>query len=219
VQYNSLGKQSDAYDPLQHHTHYDYDADGRLTKTTYPDNTTEVTTYDNEGHRKTFTDRNNHLTTYNYDTVYQLTSTVYSDNSSTSRVYDAAGQVTSSKDANGNVTQYVYDDAGRSTQTIDALNHSQTRRSSLATGMLRASSSHAQAPTQRARFYIAAAQAFRYCSSCNQTDRIKPRNFLDALGIHSFLVKRLFRRADQCSGWNAAGEADVSRECLSDAVA
>lgn len=41
VEYNSIGKQSATYDPLNHKTSYDYDDMGQLTKVTYAEQTFE----------------------------------------------------------------------------------------------------------------------------------------------------------------------------------
>src|SRR5208282_1387677 len=119
----SIGKQSVTIDQLGRQTSYAYDTLGRLTTTTYPDNTTESTTYDANNNRLTSTDRAGNTTTYTYDADNRLTKTTYSDNSFTQTKYDAAGRVSSTVDANGNSTSYGYDDAGRRITLTDSLNH------------------------------------------------------------------------------------------------
>ncbi|PYT21327.1 MAG: hypothetical protein DMG57_38985, partial [Acidobacteria bacterium] len=99
---------------------------GRLTQTTYPDATTESSTYDAEGDRITSTERAGRATSYAYDSLKRLVTTTYPDTTSTGTTYDAAGEVTAVKDARANLTHYNYDAAGRRSQVIDALNYTST---------------------------------------------------------------------------------------------
>jgi RHS repeat-associated protein len=121
--YNSIGKQSDVFDALNHKTHFDYDNNGRLVTTTYADGKTESVTYDANDRRLTSTDRAGHVTSYNYDAVGRLTKTTFADNSTTQTVYDAAGQTIQTIDGLNNTTAYAYDDAGRRTSITDALSN------------------------------------------------------------------------------------------------
>jgi RHS repeat-associated protein len=120
VVYNTIGKQSDTFDALNHKTHYDYDSNGRLSKVTYPDTTFESYTYDLDDRKLTSTDRAGHTTSYTYDTVGRLTQTTYPDLKFSQTFYDAAGRVTKTVDALGNPTSFGYDDADRRTSVTDA---------------------------------------------------------------------------------------------------
>jgi YD repeat-containing protein len=123
IAFNSIGKQSDTFDALNHKTHFEFDNNGRFVKTTYPDGTFESYSYDANDRRISSTDRAGNTTSYTYDAVGRLTQTSYADNSNTKNVYDAAGQLIKAIDALGNVTQYGYDDAGRRISMTDPLGH------------------------------------------------------------------------------------------------
>jgi len=90
-----------------------YDAYGRLTSTTYPDNTVAAITYDAEGNKLTETDRLGRTTAYTYDALNRVIRTTYPDNSENTQAYDAAGRMISSTDARNNTTTYEYDAANR----------------------------------------------------------------------------------------------------------
>lgn len=102
--------------------HFTYDVYNRLTSTKY-DNVSDTTTYDAEGNKLTYTDRNGQVTTYEYDALNRLVNTIHPDNTSHSVEYDAAGRVTKEVDENGHITTYTYDKAGRRLSVTDALDN------------------------------------------------------------------------------------------------
>ena len=73
-----------------------------MTKTTFPDGTSESSTYDAEGRRLTSTDRAGRVTRSVYDELGRLTQTVFADDATTTTAYDAVGQVVTTTDARGN---------------------------------------------------------------------------------------------------------------------
>ncbi len=106
-------------DAFERVTRYEYDANARLTKTIYPDNTSESITYDANGNEETRTDRQNRLTRMVYDELDRHVRTIHPDASVESTVYDDAGRVQSRTTPAG-TTSYEYDAADRMTASIDA---------------------------------------------------------------------------------------------------
>jgi len=94
---------------------------GRLTKTTFPDLTTEEFTYDAEGRRLTSKDREDRVTTFEYDGLGRLTKTIFPDLTFTENIYDGAGRLVETVDARGKSTFFEYDRAGRRTAVRDPL--------------------------------------------------------------------------------------------------
>jgi RHS repeat-associated protein len=99
---------------------FTYDVYNRLTNTTY-DGVSDTTTYDAEGNKLTYTDRNGHVTTFEYDELNRLVNTLYPDGAVQTVEYDAAGRVSKDVDENGHASAYTYDKAGRRTSMTDAL--------------------------------------------------------------------------------------------------
>ena len=113
-------------------TSYEYDDNGNLTKTTYPDGSTETATYDEDTNDVlTSTDRNGLVTenTYSNGLLTQVktggfvtaTYTYYPE-----ATYGIDGLVEWETDAHGNITEYEYDTKGNVTktkQTIDGVSH------------------------------------------------------------------------------------------------
>ncbi len=113
-------------------THYEYDDNGNLTKTTYPDGSTETATYDEDTNNVlTSTDRNGLVTenTYNNGLLTEvkvggLVTATYSYYPETT--YGIEGLAKQETDAHGNITEYEYDTKGNVTKTkqiIDGVSH------------------------------------------------------------------------------------------------
>ena len=96
-----------------------YDAASRIIARTYPDGTTEHTTYDTLG-RIVRVQHGARVATYAYDRCSRLIR--MSDNSAGTRrfIYDAAGQLVTAVDALGYRTHFEYDAAGQMVRTLDA---------------------------------------------------------------------------------------------------
>ena len=96
-----------------------YDAASRIIARTYPDGTTEHTTYDALG-RIVRVQHGSRTATYAYDRCSRLIR--MSDNSAGNRrfIYDAAGQLVTAVDALGYRTHFEYDAAGQMVRTLDA---------------------------------------------------------------------------------------------------
>jgi RHS repeat-associated protein len=97
-----------ATDTLGRTTSHEYDVYGRRTKTTYPDGSTRLQSYDAEGRITTVTDRDGRTSTLQYDALGRQTGTVNPDGTSTSKTLDAAGRIVTQTDERGNVTTYAY---------------------------------------------------------------------------------------------------------------
>nr|MBA3311784.1 cadherin-like domain-containing protein [Planctomycetaceae bacterium] len=132
--YDAVGRVLTETDPLGNVTAYEYDALGRLIKTTLPDPdgtgslTSPVTTYSYSivGNLLSVTNPLGKTTTYGYDAARRLTSVTDSLNHATAYVYDNLGRLTSDTDANSGVTTYVYDAAGRKTSLTDPVGNTTT---------------------------------------------------------------------------------------------
>jgi RHS repeat-associated protein len=117
--YDGNGKVEWTYDAFGRGTHQEYNSRGLLYKTTHPDNTFEIVTYDAEGRREIATDRRDMATKAVYDALGRVTQTIFLGSGNDTPVtlsstrYDAAGRVWQSTDANNNTVSYGYDDAGR----------------------------------------------------------------------------------------------------------
>jgi RHS repeat-associated protein/uncharacterized repeat protein (TIGR01451 family) len=126
-------------------TQYQYDANNRRIKTTYPDGTFTRVAFNAMGKRSDSIDALGRTTHYDYDDSGRLIKTTYPDQTFESITYDADGHRLTFTDRAGRVmsylydragklvkttypdqtfTQMVYDAAGRTLQTIDALNQS-----------------------------------------------------------------------------------------------
>ncbi|GAA0998349.1 hypothetical protein GCM10009555_097450 [Acrocarpospora macrocephala] len=134
-------------DPLGKTTTYDYDGQGRLVETTYPDGGTVALTYTAAGQVATSTDQLGRTTTFVYngagdmirktspsgsitkftydDAHHRLTETTPLGNLpgadpgqyTTTWTYDNAGRVLTETDGLGNTTTNIYDAVGQLTQT------------------------------------------------------------------------------------------------------
>ena len=96
-----------------------YDAFDRPTTVTYPDSTTDVTTYKNLDVVKT-TDRQGRSTTKTYDAIRELLSTTDPQGRTTSYTWCTCGGLSTLTDANGKVTTWNLDIQGRVTSKVYA---------------------------------------------------------------------------------------------------
>jgi len=119
--YDDRGNKVSETDSQNRTTLYEYTPSNKLSKTTYPDGTSESKTYDAIDNVLSETDREGETTTHEYDGADRLVKTIYPDGTTTGTEYDAAGRTVSTTDQNGNKTSYEYDEGGRKTATIDAL--------------------------------------------------------------------------------------------------
>ena len=119
-------------DPLGRVTDYDYDAIGRLIKTTFAQGTAEEAAqqfeYDLAGNIIAMIDENGERTEYSYDAMNQLVEIIEADPDGedpltspvTTFTYDAAGNKIATTDALFNTTEYSYDAKDRLTAVVDA---------------------------------------------------------------------------------------------------
>ena len=108
----SLGTPVSATDANGRITTFQYDANGRLTKTTHPDGSTQLQTWDALGRRASLTNEEGQTTTFGYDGLGRLVS-VAGLAGSASYTYDQAGNLVTQTDALGRVTRYRYDALNR----------------------------------------------------------------------------------------------------------
>ncbi|WP_062006640.1 RHS repeat domain-containing protein [Arthrobacter alpinus] len=116
--YDSWGRALTATDGRGTTTTYGYDADDRLTSTTFSDSTAAVAyTYNDNGQTLTRVDGAG-TTTYGYDQLGRLTSRVNTAGGGTiSYGYDKASNLASTTDTRGTTT-YTYDDSGVPTSLL-----------------------------------------------------------------------------------------------------
>jgi len=98
-----------------------HDARGNLTGKTFPDGSTETTTYDAENHVLSVTDRDGHTTAYQYDALGRQTKITNPDGTRLLKAYDAVGRLLTQTDERDNVTTYSY--APNKQAVTDALGH------------------------------------------------------------------------------------------------
>lgn len=99
---------------------YEYDDHDRVSRITFPDQTTEEYTYDKEGRKLSVTDRRGNTTLYTYDALGRKVRETYPDNASRRWRYNSIDLITEVIDELGNSTQFEWDAAGRQTKMIDA---------------------------------------------------------------------------------------------------
>jgi RHS repeat-associated protein len=121
--YGRVTKQSSeiASDSVYADTTFEYDKNGRVTKTTDPEGTWWVTVFDERGYTyqsKTGYSTTTHSTaTYSYDGEGRTTKVVDALSNNSYRYYDDDGNLTKSVDALSNYAVYDYDGMGRVTMT------------------------------------------------------------------------------------------------------
>ena len=120
VTYNDLNQVTSRTDREGNTTEYEYDADGNISCTTYPDGTTEEFEY-NENRMPTWVkDRNGNEYTYTYDAQCNMTSATDARGNTSRYAYDSAGNMISFTNALGNTTEYTYDGQGNCLSETDA---------------------------------------------------------------------------------------------------
>lgn len=92
---------------------FEYDKNGNVITTVYPNGCKEKNTYDFGGRILSSIDRNGNVTKNEYDALGRLVKTISPMNEVTSYGYDVRGNQSYTKDALGNVTSYTYDSMGR----------------------------------------------------------------------------------------------------------
>lgn len=90
-------------------TLFEYDANNRLIKITFADNTTITFTYNFRGQRTSETDQLNRTTTFTYDNAGQLAKLIRPDQTELTFTYDEIGRINSAIDERGKTTTYEYD--------------------------------------------------------------------------------------------------------------
>lgn len=121
-EYDALGRLWRTTNANQHAGHVTFDAGSRKKTDTNALNDTTSYTYDENGNVLTVKDPMNHVTTYTYDKLDRVkTVTDYLGNK-TSYDYDAEGHLSAVEDARGNTTRYGYDADGRLNRVVDANN-------------------------------------------------------------------------------------------------
>jgi len=109
--YSSIGdgqRPESITDPNGNVTTFAYDAVGSRTIDTYPDGSTELTTYDAESRILSRTDRVGRTTAFQYDALGRQTRITNPDGTTIVKTYDAVGRRLSVTDERGNVTTYGY---------------------------------------------------------------------------------------------------------------
>ncbi len=99
-------------------TTYDYDGEGRVVTTKYPDNTMSGTTYDSLGKAVGQEDQKGRDTGTDYDALGRAVTVRYPDSTYSWNVYDAEGRRIQTRDRGGRITSYAYDDLGRPVTTF-----------------------------------------------------------------------------------------------------
>jgi YD repeat-containing protein len=120
VVYNEIGKQAETMDKLGRVTSHDYDWQGRLVRTEYPDLNEESSGYDPAGNRTNSVDPAGRSTLYNYDALGRRTNVVYPDLAQTFTFYDDLARVRFTADARGTTNAFGYDASGRRTSVTNA---------------------------------------------------------------------------------------------------
>ena len=92
---------------------YDYDAQNRVTKTTYPDGSFSETVYDLAGNAVEERDRFGVWTEHEFDAYGRTLATYYADGTRETWTYTAEGNVETHISRSGLETAYEYDDFGR----------------------------------------------------------------------------------------------------------
>ncbi|MGH7787861.1 MAG: RHS repeat-associated core domain-containing protein [Candidatus Binatia bacterium] len=124
--FDGLGRRVRLIDALGRITSYEYDGRGNLTKTTFADGSTRVSTYDLAGQKLTDVDQAGRTTRYAYDAVGRLASVTDALGGVAAYTYDEVGNLIAETDANGHVTAMEYDALGRITTRRRPLGQQET---------------------------------------------------------------------------------------------
>jgi RHS repeat-associated protein len=108
----ALGTPVSATDANGRVTTFLYDANGRLTRTTHPDGSTQLQTWDALGRRTSLTNEEGQTTTFGHDGLGRLV-TVSGLAGNATYAYDQAGNLVTQTDALGRITRYRYDALNR----------------------------------------------------------------------------------------------------------
>ena len=113
-EYNASGKETKVTNPDDTWTASAYDKAGHLLYESMRGNTATVQySYDNNGNVKTVTDRNGNVTEYDYDVMNRVTNEKLAGLSEIAISYDGLGRVKSETDGEENSHTYEYDRLGR----------------------------------------------------------------------------------------------------------
>jgi len=102
-------------------TGFKHDANGRLIKITFPDGSTRLQTWDDQGHLSSKTDELGNTATFRYDEKGNLISIRQPDGTTVGATYNDLGLVTSYTKPDGAVTRLNYDERGLLTQATNPL--------------------------------------------------------------------------------------------------
>ena len=117
--FDSVGRVHTVQDPLGYTLTFAYDAMDRLVSTTFPDSTTELTTWYLLD-PVIFQDRLGRITQDTYDNMRQLIKSVDSQNRVTQLMWCSCGSLMHLTDGNGNETTWNHDVLGRTVQKVFA---------------------------------------------------------------------------------------------------
>ena len=106
---DGAGRITQVTSPLDHSTHYEYDALNRLTKTINALGGETVFGYDPNGNLLTVKDARNNTTTYVYDNMDRVETRTDPLSRTESYLYDANGNLRQVTDRKNQVTTYTYD--------------------------------------------------------------------------------------------------------------
>ena len=96
-------------------TRYNYDSDGNLTETIYPDGTVERVTYDAAGNPTSSVNRRAQPTQFTFNEFGQVTQELRPDGSEIDYIYDSRQRLAEVTDTTG-TTSFTYDDGDRLTR-------------------------------------------------------------------------------------------------------
>ncbi len=114
--YDENGNLFRIVDAANRTTTFEYDADNRCIKITYPDGTFEQKAYDGLGRLTAKTDQAQKTTHFTYDSVSRVVRVTDALNQPTNYTYDEVGNQIEQTDANNHTTRFEYDQLGRRTK-------------------------------------------------------------------------------------------------------
>ncbi len=113
-QLDALGVPVTVTDAKGHATHYEYDGNGRLLRTTFADGRSTTQTWDALGRKATATNEEGEVVSYGYDGKGRLVSVAGLGGTAT-YAYDEADNLVAATDALGRTTRYEFDALRRTT--------------------------------------------------------------------------------------------------------
>jgi len=102
-------------------TRFEHDANGHLSKTTFPDGSTRLQTWDERGHVLSETDEMGNVVTFSYDDKGRLLVIQQPDETKLEVTYNDFAQVTGYTEPGGSVSQLTYDETGLLIQSTNPL--------------------------------------------------------------------------------------------------